>query len=148
MEEAASLANLGSLYCLLEEYQRAIEFQQQSLEIAREIENSKGHLAVANFLFAIAYTLAKLDRRWEARQHYEQAQQIYESLQIDHEVEKCKTALYNLGQIIPAQVIRVPQIRDESDAPARTRKRRKMPWWGWFLVGVAIVLAIAWWLKG
>jgi hypothetical protein len=97
----------------------------------------------ANSLFNMAYALAKLDRRWEARQSYEQAQRIYEELQLDYWVEQCKTALYNLGQIIPAQVIRAPQIGDESDSPRRSRQRWKMPWWVWGLVSVAIVLAIA-----
>jgi tetratricopeptide (TPR) repeat protein len=143
--EAASLGNLGLAYYSLRQYPRAIEFYQQSLGIAQETGDRRGE---ALSLFNMAYALAKLDRRWEARQHYEQAQQIYEALKLDHRVEECKTALYNLGQIIPAQVIRAPQIRDESDAPTRPSKRRKTPWWVWGLVGVAIVLAIAWWMKG
>jgi len=142
--EATSLGNLGVTYRSLGQNQRAIDFYQQSLEINREIGDREGEaISLAN----MAYSLAKLDRRWEARQHYEQALQIFVALQLDHRVEQCKNSLYSLGQIIPAQVIRAPQIRDESDAPTRPRKRWKTPWWGWFLVGVAIALAIAWWLK-
>jgi tetratricopeptide (TPR) repeat protein len=143
--EVDSLGYLGIAYRDLGQYPRAIEFLQQSLEIAREIGDRNWE---AGSLFNMAIALAKLDRRWEALQHYEQAQQIYEALKLDYRVEQCKTALYNLGQIIPAEVIRAPQVRDESDAPTRPRKRRKTPWWVWGLVGVAIVLAIAWWLKG
>jgi tetratricopeptide (TPR) repeat protein len=128
----------------LGQYPQAIEFHQQHHDIVREIGDRNGE---ANSLFNMALSLAKLDRRWEARQHYEQSKRIYEELQLDHKIKECNTALYNLGQIIPAQVIRAPQIGDESDAPIRPRRRRKTPWWVWFLVGVAIVLAIAWWLR-
>ena len=143
--EANALGSLGNVYRSLGQYPRAIEFHQQSLDIEREIGDRSGEAAS---LFNMAIALAKLDRRWEAQQHFEQAQQIYEAIKLDHMVEQCKTALYNLGRIIPAQVIRAPQVRDESDAPTRPRKQQKTPWWVWGLVGLAIVLAIAWWLKG
>jgi type VI protein secretion system component VasF len=72
----------------------------------------------------MAIALATLKRRPEALQTYQQAQQIYESLTLDFRVKQCQSAI------------------------AQLQRRSRFPWWGWFLVGVAIVVAIAWWLKG
>jgi len=126
--EANSLGNLGNAYQALGQYQRAIEFYQQSLEIQREIGDRNGE---ANSLFNMASALAKLKRRSEALQNYQQAQQIYESLSLDFRVEQCQSAIAQL-QKRPLRYL---------------RNSTRFPWWGWFLVGVAIVLAIAWWLK-
>ncbi len=141
--EAIALGNFGGVYQLLGEYRRAIEFHQKSLEIHREIGDRRGEAISLNNM---AFALAKLDRRWEALQNYKQAQQIYEDLKLDHRVEQCKTAIYNLQQIISPEPIRAPQIRNESASP-KPRKRQRFPWWGWVLVGVAIVLLIAWCLR-
>jgi tetratricopeptide (TPR) repeat protein len=157
-DEASPVSGLGAIYGSLGEYRRSIEFYQQALEIQRQIGNRRGE---ADSLLNTARSLAKLDRRWEARQHYEQALQIYEELKLDHEVERCKDELYSLGQIIPSQVNRAPEIGEPTpppdwlkksmptpSAPPRPRKRSRMPWWVWFCVGLAIVVAIVWLLKG
>ncbi|MCY7390613.1 MAG: tetratricopeptide repeat protein, partial [Leptolyngbyaceae cyanobacterium CAN_BIN12] len=93
------------------QYQRAIDFHQQSLEIKREIGDRHGE---ANRLFGMAGALAKLGKSWEAKQHYQQAKQIYQSLSLEHSVERCNTAIDQLNQIIPAQQsIHSPNVRDE-----------------------------------
>jgi len=146
--EAASLGNLGTTYRNLGQHQRAIEFYQQSLEIKRRIGDRRGEAAS---LFNMAIALTKLDNRWGASQLYKQSKHIYEDLQLDHKVEDCKTAIYQLQQIASPQTISHPMCCNVSSAPSPRRYRQKMLWWGWFLVrvamGVAIALAIAWWLK-
>jgi len=126
--EANSLGSLGIAYDSLGQYQRAIDFHQQYYDIAREIGDRNGE---ANSLFNMASALANLKRRSEALQHYQQAQQIYESLSLDFRVEQCQSAIAQL-QKRPFWYL---------------RSSTRFPWWVWFLVGVAIVLAIAWWLK-
>jgi hypothetical protein len=79
----------------------------------------------------VLYALSNLKRRLEALQHYQQAQQICESLNLDFKVEQCQSAIAQL-QKRPLRYL---------------RSSARFPWWGWFLVGMAIVLAIAWWLK-
>jgi tetratricopeptide (TPR) repeat protein len=116
--EANSLGNLGGAYDSLGQYQRALKFHQQSLDIARAISDRGGE---AISLFNLGNALAKLNRSVEARQHFEQAKQIYKALDLDFEVEKCDTALQRLSKI-------------------------RIPFWVYFLVGLAIVLLI-WWLK-
>ncbi|GAB4379194.1 MAG: hypothetical protein Kow00121_32830 [Elainellaceae cyanobacterium] len=92
--EAISLGNLGTAYRSLGQYQQAIDFYQQSLAIKREIGNRWGEGAS---LFNIGNALAGLDQRDEALQHYQQALAIYESLKLDHMVEKCQTAIAKLN---------------------------------------------------
>jgi len=116
--EANSLGNLGAAYQSLGQYQRAIEFHQQQGDIARDIGDRRGE---ANSFFNMAIALTKLNRSPEARQHFEQAKQIYKALELDFEVEKCDAALHRLSRI-------------------------RVPFWVYFLVGLAIVLLI-WWLK-
>ena len=116
--EANSLGNLGGAYDSLGQYQRALNFHQQSLNIARAISDRGGE---AISLFNLGNTLAKLNRSLEARQHLEQAKQIFKALELDFEVEKCDAALQRLSKI-------------------------RIPFWVYFLVGLAIVLLI-WWLK-
>lgn len=126
--EADSLSSLGKVYESLGQYQRAIEFQQQSLDIKREIGNRNGE---ANCLFDMANALAKLDRLWEARQSYKQAQQIFNAIELDFRVEQCNTALYELRISI---------------RKALFRRRFQQFFWLCFLLGLAIALLI-WWLK-
>ena len=116
--EANSLGSLGNAYQSLGQYQRAIEFHQQYGDIAREIGDRRGE---ANSFFNMAIALAKLNRSLEARQHFEQAKQIYKALDLDFRVQDCDGALQRLSKI-------------------------RIPFWVYFLVGLAIVLLI-WWLK-
>ena len=116
--EAASLGNLGIAYYSLGQYQRAIEFHQQCLDIVRKISDRRGE---ANSFFNMAKALAKLNRSLEARQCFEQAKQIYKALDLDFEVQNCDAALQRLSKI-------------------------RIPFWVYFLVGLAIVLLI-WWIK-
>ena len=96
--------------------------------LKQEIGDRRGE---ANSLFNMGSTFAKLKRRSEALQNYQQAQQIYAELQLENDVKDCQTRIFSL-QKRPLWYL---------------RSSTRFPWWGWFLVGVAIVLAIAWWLK-
>jgi tetratricopeptide (TPR) repeat protein len=126
--EAASLSGLGNAYGSLGQYQRAIDFQQQSLEIKREIGDRHGE---ANSLFNMANALAKLDNHAQALLHFQQAQNIFTDLELDHMVEKCKEAIRELDEGISHK--------------AKSAARHKTLYL-WFTLGLAICFLI-WWLK-
>ena len=69
----------------------------------------------------MAIALVKLNRSLQARQRFEQAKQIYKALDLDFAVQDCDAALQRLSKI-------------------------RVPFWVYFLVGLAIVLLI-WWIK-
>lgn len=97
----------GNAHVLLGKYRRAIEFYEQSLEIARVIEDRNGQ---ADSLFNCALALAKVDDYWTARQKLELALEIYDELQLPHRIKQCSTRIRELGQIISAQPGRAPAI--------------------------------------
>jgi tetratricopeptide (TPR) repeat protein len=94
--ESNALGNLGLAYSFLRQYQRAIDLQQQSLDIAREIGDRNGE---GSSLFNMGLTFANIDEHDKALQNYQQALTIYEDLQLDHMIEKCKTAIAELNKI-------------------------------------------------
>ncbi|NJK28297.1 MAG: tetratricopeptide repeat protein, partial [Coleofasciculaceae cyanobacterium SM2_3_26] len=112
--EASSLNNLGIAYDSLGEYQRAIAFHQQSLEIKRQIGDRNGE---ADSLFNKGQALAKLDDKWNAEQSLKAARKIFEALKLDFRVKQCDTAIAQVGQIIAPTPIRAPQIGPD---PIRT----------------------------
>jgi tetratricopeptide (TPR) repeat protein len=154
--EANSLGNLGIAYESLGQYQRAINFLQQQNEIVREISNRWGEGAS---LLNIANALAKLDNHAQALLNFQQAQAIYEDLELDHMVEKCKTAICGLNQIIAPQhqappTLDIPKANPqddwwESNLPANERKvtatqQFSGDFWWWFAGGLALALLIYW----
>jgi tetratricopeptide (TPR) repeat protein len=140
--EANSLMNLGFAYSALGQHPQAIEFYQQSLEIERQIGDRQGE---ADSLYCSAMSLAKLDNHWQALRNYQQAQQIYEELPLKHKVEDCKTAIYQLHQIIAAIPRAVPTISEPKPstpdwwanalpAPPCPRRQQRSWWqklWQW-----------------
>ncbi|MCZ8058454.1 MAG: tetratricopeptide repeat protein [Microcystis sp. LE19-12.2C] len=61
----ASLTSLGNAYDSLGEYQKAIEFHQQSLAIKREIGDRRGEAASYNNLGAVYYSLGEYQKAIE-----------------------------------------------------------------------------------
>jgi tetratricopeptide (TPR) repeat protein len=120
--EANSLGGLGNVYRSLEQYQQAIDFYQQTLDIKREIGDLSGE---AKSLFNMGHALAKLDHHFNAKRSYEQALEIYTQLKLDHQIEKCKTEIYAINQIIAAQPTRAPTIHDELPLARPSRRRRR-----------------------
>ncbi|NJM46380.1 MAG: tetratricopeptide repeat protein, partial [Alkalinema sp. RU_4_3] len=153
---------MGNVYNSLGQYQRAIDFHQQSLEIAREIGDRWG---IGASLLNMAHAQAKLDNPGQALLNYQQAKSIYADLKLDHMVEQCDQAIYQCNQIIPAQRRLPPSIGNQpkSESPndwyererqANQRKPRtaqaragNRSFYLWFALGLVVVLLV-WWLKG
>jgi tetratricopeptide (TPR) repeat protein len=93
--EAKSLTHLGNVYDSLGQYQEALKYQQQSLEIQREICDIWGEGAS---IYNIGFALAHLDQNDNALKHFQQALTIYDNLNLDHMVEKCKQKISELNQ--------------------------------------------------
>ena len=89
----ASLTSLGNVYYSLGEYQKAIEFHQQSLAITREIGDRGGE---ASSWFNLGLTYYKLDRISEAKEAYLQARELYQALGLAVYVQKCDQAIRRL----------------------------------------------------
>jgi tetratricopeptide (TPR) repeat protein len=77
--EASSLGNLGNAYQSLGEYQRAIDFHQQSLEITRQIGDRRGEALTLQNL-GVAYQ--KSGRVREGFAASQQAMQILQELDL------------------------------------------------------------------
>ncbi len=107
---AACYCSLGNAYQSLGQYQRAIDFHQQSIEIKREIGDRWG---IGASLFNMANAQAKLDNHGQALLNFQQAKLIYEDLQLDHIVKQCNEALRTCNQIIAAERRSPPAIDQE-----------------------------------
>ena len=87
----AVCGNLGNSYQSLGQYQRAINFHQQSLELAREISDQRGE----------ANSLGNLGNAYDALGQYQQASDFHQqSLVIKREIGDCEgeaISLSNLG---------------------------------------------------
>ena len=143
-DEAPSLNNLGLVYFSFKQYQRAIYFYKQAVEIDHKTGNRYGE---AISLCNIADALAKLGQSWESLQHYQKAKQIFQSLEIEHWIERCETEIYGLNQIIPVQQLtRAPEITPSRPPLSSRNGRSKRLLWVYSMMGVTIVLLI-WWLK-
>ena len=81
---ANSLGNLGLAYYSLGDYQKAIDFHSQSIELAQKIGDRWG---MGASLLNLGNTLAKLDEHFNALQNHKKAKAIYEELKLDHMVE-------------------------------------------------------------
>jgi tetratricopeptide (TPR) repeat protein len=87
------LNNLGNVYYSLEDYQQAIDYLQQSLEIAKEIGDHRGE---ANAWFNLGNTHNNLQQKAAAKTAYENARRLYRAMKLDKEVEDCDKAIQNL----------------------------------------------------
>ena len=145
--ESNSLGGLGKAYAFLEQYQLAIYCFQKSLEIRRKIGDHNGE---ASSLFHIAKAFARLDQPSEAFQHYRQAQQIYQALELEHRVQECDVAIHELYQIIPAKKhihdLRIGENLSANSARYHYSFSSRLPLWVYGLAGLAIALLL-WLLK-
>jgi tetratricopeptide (TPR) repeat protein len=95
--EANSLGNLGIAYSSLGQYSQAIELYQQSLIIKREIGDQRGE---ANSLYNLGNTFVKLGQNEKASDLFKEARQLYQAMNLDHEVETCDAPIRNLEQVV------------------------------------------------
>jgi tetratricopeptide (TPR) repeat protein len=86
---------LGIAYKNLGQYQQAIEFYQQQLNIAREIGDRRGE---ANSWYNSGLALEKLARRSDAIGAYRYAKECYQSIELAAEVQDCSDAINRLSQ--------------------------------------------------
>jgi tetratricopeptide (TPR) repeat protein len=80
----ASLISLGNAYGSLGQYERAIAFHQQSLDIAKEIGDIRGE---ANDWFNLGLSLEKVDREQDALGAYRNARELYQTMGLDTDVQ-------------------------------------------------------------
>ena len=117
----ASLTSLGNVYYSLGEYQKAIEFHQQSLAIKREIGDRGGE---AKSWFNLGLTYYKLKRISEAKEAILQARELYQALGLAGYVQKCddeirqlETRKYPLIVAFFLGVIKFPLVVNWLDIP-------------------------------
>ncbi len=85
-----ALGNLGLAYQSLGQYQQAIEFQQQWLNIAREIGDRNTE---AKVWFNLGFSLEKLNRESDALGAYRNARELYQAIGLDADVQDCNNAI-------------------------------------------------------
>ena len=136
--EGISLCNLGIDYDALGQYQQAIDFYKQSVNTTREIDDQHGE---ADALFWKARTLAKIDDKWQARECYQAAREIYSELGLPKKVENCDAVIRDLGQQIVMEPKQAPAV---DELPSAKPRRQKIPSWVWVVVGLALALLISW----
>jgi len=118
--------NLGSAYNSLGEYQRAIEYYEQSLTIQREIGDRNGE---ANSLYNKALCLKVLNRLEDALQYLQRALIIFTHINLEHNIQNCKIHIAQIQTFIEfIQFLRSP------------------PLWFYFAISLVGVLII-WWIK-
>ncbi|MEA5577300.1 tetratricopeptide repeat protein [Anabaena sp. UHCC 0451] len=90
--EGNCFMGIGTAYKLLQKYQIALGFYQQSLEI---LDDSLGR---ANCLKKLGCTLENLNRKLDALDAYRNAHELYETMGIDADVQLCNNAIERLSQ--------------------------------------------------
>ncbi|OKH30885.1 hypothetical protein NIES2119_29885 [[Phormidium ambiguum] IAM M-71] len=101
------LGSLGNAYKALENYLYAIDYYQQALVISAEIEDRRGE---ATAWFNLGYTLATVDRKWEAVKAFEKAHNLYQAIGLKDKVEKCDSFIQQVGMIVVAIPMKTPEI--------------------------------------
>ncbi|BAY23236.1 tetratricopeptide TPR_3 [Calothrix sp. NIES-2100] len=86
---------LGNVYLFLGEYQRAIEFYQQSLDISKEIGDIRGE---ANTWFNLGEVLENVNRESDALGAYRNARELYQTMGLDADVQDCNDKIERLSQ--------------------------------------------------
>ncbi|QSV56896.1 MAG: tetratricopeptide repeat protein [Dolichospermum sp. UKL201] len=95
LDEGGCLNNLGEIHKSLGDYQTAIIFYEQSLDIKREIGDIRGE---ANAWFNLGLSLEKVDREQDALGAYRNARELYQTMGLDDKVQNCNNAIEDLSQ--------------------------------------------------
>ncbi|PZO44332.1 MAG: hypothetical protein DCF17_04130, partial [Shackletoniella antarctica] len=151
----------GNAYQSLGQYQRSIEFQQQHLDIAREIGDRRGE-AISQW--NLNNTYQQRGRLKLAVHHRHQAYRIWQDMQLPLAAAPfpawTKNMAQNLGDDWAEQLIASEKImawlllplfycvfilRTVLSSLTRLQKGLKLhPLAFWFILGVALVLLVAW----
>ncbi|MEH2408656.1 tetratricopeptide repeat protein [Nostoc sp.] len=94
---------MGNAYNSLGQYQRAIEFHQQSWEISREIGDIRGE---AITWYNLGLVFEKVDRESDALGAYRNARELFQGMGLDANVQLCNNAIERLFQPKPPVVSR------------------------------------------
>jgi tetratricopeptide (TPR) repeat protein len=86
---------LGEIHKSLGDYQTAIIFYEQSLDIKREIGDVRGE---ANAWFNLGLSLEKVDREQDALGAYRNARELFQTMGLDTDVQDCNNAIERLSQ--------------------------------------------------
>lgn len=95
VDEGSSLTGLGEIHKSQGDYQKAIEYHQQSLDIARTTGYIRGQ-GIA--WFNLGETLENINRESDALGAYRNARGLYETMGLDNDVRDCKDAIARLSQ--------------------------------------------------
>ncbi|MGC9505226.1 tetratricopeptide repeat protein [Baaleninema sp.] len=96
--EAISLNNLGETYQHLENYQQAIQCYQKALAIKKDLGNPQSQaMSWAN----LGEALSKIDRVDDALGAYRNARELYQSMELQTDVEFCDNAIQALTAALP-----------------------------------------------
>lgn len=106
-EVGNALGNLSNAYRFQGDYYAAIHYQQQGLAIAQEIVDMNG---VANSWFNLGFILARLDRKWDAKEAFQNARDFYQAIGFKHKVEQCDSYIRQVGMIPVAIPMKTPHI--------------------------------------
>ena len=89
------MGNLGNAYYSLGQYQTAIDYHQQRLEIAREIGDRQGE---RNSWFNLGEALENVKQKSAAIDAYDNARQLCQAMGLDANVSNCDAAIERLSQ--------------------------------------------------
>ena len=93
--EGKALGNLGAAYQALGQYQTAIDYHQQSLEIKRDLGDRHGEAITC---FNLGLALENTKQKSAAIEAYDNARQLYEAMGLDAQVQNCDAAIERLSQ--------------------------------------------------
>jgi tetratricopeptide (TPR) repeat protein len=82
-------------YFSIREYQKTIDYYQQSLEIKQEIGDRYGE---AKTWFNLGITRKNLQQKSEAKTAYGNARNLYQAMGLDKKVEDCNEAIQSLEE--------------------------------------------------
>ncbi len=86
---------MGNAYNSLGDYQKAINYYQQSLQIAREI----GDLRIQAIVwFNLGITRQNLQQKSEAKTAYENARKLFQEIGLKQNVQDCNEAIQSLEE--------------------------------------------------
>ena len=133
--EANTLSGLGKICFEEGDYSKALNFYRERIQINQDIGNQYGEAWTHIY---VGQTLTKLAQKWDAKQSYESARQIFESIGLTDLIEFCDEAIRELPQVLVSEPEHAPSI---PNSPPK-RKTKSFPLWQSAIV--LLVMSIGW----